>query len=94
MYYYHGYGDDLGWAHPLLGGVLMLLFWALLVIATVLIVRSFAGRGDRRPPMPPPPRRTDLTAREALDLRFAQGEIDDAEYKRIRVLLDADRIEG
>lgn len=94
MYYHHGYYDDASWAHPVLGGLLMLLFWVALVLATVLIVRGLTGKGDRRPPMPPPPRRSDLTAREALDLRFANGEIDDSEYKRIRVLLDAERLEG
>lgn len=67
-----GFGTGLG-----ISGLGMILFWGLLILGIVWLVRAFAGTG----------RSTDSherSAREILDARFARGEIDEEEYGRKR----------
>lgn len=62
-------------------GIGMVLFWGLLVVAVVLLVRS---TGDGRHPPPPS---THAAPERVLADRFARGEIDEQEYReRIAVL--------
>lgn len=69
-----GSGFGAGFGIPGLG---MILFWGLLILGIVWLVRAFSARGNS----------TDSRARgarEILDERFARGEIDEEEYGRKR----------
>ncbi len=81
MYWYgHGMG---GWGFGLMT-FSFLLFWALVVVAIVLLVRHFGrGAGHQGGPFPPGPYGTHAsTAEQLLAERFARGEIDEEEYQR------------
>lgn len=75
------YHDGVGWGGWLLMTVMMLAFWALVIVAVVAIFRGIGKPADtgQRP-----------TGREPLDIlqeRFARGEIEAEEYEaRARVL--------
>lgn len=78
----YGYGDA-GWAGWLVMGLMMLLFWAIVIGGVVFLVRSTgrnrggdggAGGSD---------------ARRILDERFARGEIDTDEYAKRRQVLSS-----
>jgi putative membrane protein len=81
--YWYGHGMD-GWGFGLMA-FSFLLFWALVVVAIVLLVRYFGRSGHRSgsfpPPGPygPPPGNP---AEQLLAERFARGEIDEEEYQR------------
>jgi len=69
----HGFG---------FGGGFMWLFWVVLIAVIVWVLRTTVGgkqggQGTAKTPL------------EILQERFAHGEIDEAEYKRKRKLLDA-----
>lgn len=74
------YGDHMsgwGWAVMAFGSV---LFWALIVVGVIALVRYLGRERDRSQPVGP-------TAEELLAQRFARGEIDEAEYRhRLDVL--------
>ena len=85
MGWYHD-GAGWGWGGWILMSLMMVAFWALVILAVVAIFRGTsrdAGRTDRathRDPM------------EILDERFARGEIDADEYRaRQEVLRGTDR---
>lgn len=85
---YHDYGpwDGGGWGPSVVGGIMMVLIWAAIIVGVVFVVRSFTrGHDHAQPPLPPAPR---SQARETLDLRFARGEITEADFQRMRMLLD------
>lgn len=80
---------DTDWGHHsffgmgLGGSVFMVLFWVLLLVALVALLRwalSANARGDT-----PNARRRAL---EILEERYARGEIDDEEYQNKRRNLD------
>ena len=64
---YGGYGMGIG----------MLLFWGLIIVAIVVLVRGFRGssKGDT-------PRFPEKTALDILRERYAKGEIDKAEFEQ------------
>jgi putative membrane protein len=62
--YQHYYWWHMGW---------MLLFWVLVIVAIVWIVRAFSGRGGGEPRETP---------EQILKRRYARGEIDKDEYER------------
>lgn len=62
-----------GWAWPFMG-IVPLLFLALLIAAVVLLVRSASGGGN----LPPSERRS--PGLDALEERYARGEINREEY--------------
>ena len=72
----HGYG--MGW----FGGIFMILFWGLVIVAIVLVIRHFMGGSgegsygqDEHDPL------------RILQKRYASGEIEKEEYEeRKRVL--------
>jgi putative membrane protein len=71
------YGGNGGWAGWLLMTIAMVLFWALIITAVVLIVRYLVSQrptgtseGSTRTP------------EEVLAKRYARSEIDDEEYQR------------
>ena len=71
------YGSNGGWGGWLLMTIAMVLFWALIITAVVLIVRYLVSQ-----------RHTGTSAvsartpEEVLAERYARGEIDDDEYQR------------
>jgi putative membrane protein len=79
-----GYHDGVGWGGWILMAVLMLAFWALVVIAVVVLFRGTGRAGGSG---------EGGTGRSALDTlaeRFARGEIDAEEYQaRARILREA-----
>ena len=70
----------MGWGHNMgFGGGFMWIIWILLIVAIVWLVIVVAKQ-DRSSREPSP--------REILDRRYAQGEIDDETYERIKKELD------
>jgi uncharacterized membrane protein len=71
------------WDHDLSTGgaivmaIMMLVFWALLAVAIVWVVRGAAPGAPREP-----------SARELLDRRLAHGEISPDEYRDLRAALE------
>ncbi|GAA4832280.1 SHOCT domain-containing protein [Saccharopolyspora rosea] len=84
MHYWYGYGAGI-WGMAVMT-VSMLLFWALIIIAIVALVRYLgrAGRDQRRT----------TTAQDVLAERFARGEIDEEEYRRRLRALSEHRPDG
>ncbi|WP_327673362.1 SHOCT domain-containing protein [Kitasatospora sp. NBC_00458] len=85
MTYWNDHGMN-GWGFGLMA-VGMLLFWGLVVVAVVLLVRHLV-QTPRNPqgtnPSPPPER---IPPEQLLAERFARGEIDADEYRhRLEVL--------
>lgn len=75
------YGDHMsGWGYAL-GFIGMILFWAVLVVAVVALVR-YLGRGRQQGPTPPAAHGQSPTAEQVLAERFARGEIDTDEYRQ------------
>ena len=80
------YGSNGGWGGWLLMTIAMVLFWALIITAVVLIVRYLVSQ-----------RLTGTSAvsartpEEVLAERYARGEIDDDEYQRRLALLHQNR---
>jgi putative membrane protein len=67
------YQDGIGWGGWIVMSLVMVAFWALVILALVAIFRGSRDTGtttgaSRRDPM------------EILDERFARGEIDTEEY--------------
>lgn len=86
MYWHDGGWGASGW---ILMSVLMLVFWAAIVVGIVALVRSrptVHSGGHPWPPAQPPAAGPDM-ARRILDERFARGEIDEDEYRRRRDVL-------
>ena len=74
-YWSHGWGG-MGW-----GGVMMVLFWLLLVVGAVLLLRQLLGlRREQGSPEPSTPR----TALNILQERYARGEIGREEFEQKR----------
>lgn len=71
-----GWADGYGWMGP--GWIVMILFWVLVIVGAVLLVRWF-GMGDRDGG--DTSRRTPL---EILQERYARGEIEREEYEQKR----------
>lgn len=70
---------DHGWGGMGFGGPLMLLFWILVIVGVVLLVRWLAtGDATRRPG---PPRNAAL---DLLKERYARGEIERDEFEQKR----------
>jgi putative membrane protein len=79
MMYWHG--DDMnGWGF-VLAAVGMVLFWGLLALVVVALVRHL-GRRDRSTVERP-------DAEQVLAERFAGGDIDETEYRQRLDVLDA-----
>ncbi len=81
------YDHNMGWWGYAGMGIGMVLFWALLIVGIVALVRYTAT--DRpTPPFPTQP----PTPEQVLADRFARGEIDETEYRdRLAVLRDHTR---
>lgn len=78
--YWH---SDWGWGHMVFGSFMMVVFWALVIAAAVLVVRSFIGKshpGGKQTPENDP--------LKILRERFARGEIDSEEFEERKRLLE------
>jgi putative membrane protein len=69
------WGDMGGWGWPLAGMLHMALWWVLLVLAIVVLIKWLLGSGTRG---------SDLRALEILKERYARGEIGKDEYEQKR----------
>ncbi|MEU2772012.1 hypothetical protein ABZ646_03580 [Streptomyces sp. NPDC007162] len=80
------YDGGWGWGGWFVMTVFMVLFWAVLIVGLIALVRYLAGtRHHQQADLPPPSgegRSQDRRAEDLLAERFARGEIDDDEYKR------------
>ncbi|MEU6776603.1 hypothetical protein [Streptomyces sp. NPDC046759] len=85
------YDGGWGWGGWIVMTVFMVLFWAVLIVGLVVLVRYLVGaRHHQQPGSPPPPGEggwQDRRAENLLAERFARGEIDEDEYKRRLALL-------
>ncbi len=64
-----------GWG-PGFGGIFMILFWLLIILAIVALAKWLLGTAGHAGS--PPPR----TARQILDERYARGEIGREEFEQ------------
>jgi putative membrane protein len=71
----HMWGGGFGF----MGGFMMLAFWGAVIALIVFLVLRLRDNGT------PPP---DSDARETLRRRFANGEIDEEEFRRLKATLD------
>lgn len=77
------HGWDLGWGTMILGGLLMLLFWIVVIALAFWAIRALTRTGRDRDEGRP----LDLhenTALEILKQRYARGEISREEYQEMR----------
>lgn len=76
-----GFGHmSLGGGTGMVGGLMMLIFWGFVVAAIVGLTKWWSGGGRGGP--------LELSAEDALKLRLAKGEISEADFKRLKSLLD------
>lgn len=80
--YWH-YGGNWGWGHMIFGSVMMLLFWGVIIVGIVIVVRWLAG-GVSQQSGSSPARKRSL---EILEERFAKGEIEKEEFEERKRLL-------
>jgi putative membrane protein len=71
------WGAGYGWGMALFGALMMLLFWGVIALAIVYLVRSL---GESRP-------RHNDGAMDTLRRRLAAGEITSEEFERISKVL-------
>ena len=69
-----------GWVGWLVGGLVMLLFWGGLIAIVVFTVRALSGANRGKTIKAS----SGETALDILKRRYAQGEIDKAEFEAIR----------
>jgi putative membrane protein len=77
MWWNDGMGYAMGWGGWVLMTVVMVVFWALVIVGIVALFRTATTTGQR----PGREKTDDRTAREILDERFARGDIDADEYR-------------
>ena len=66
------WGGDFGMGFG--GGIFMILFWVLIILGVVYLVKILLGGSSEV-------RKKDETAREVLEKRFARGEITKEEFE-------------
>ena len=71
MHWDYGWGMGFGF-----GWILMLLFWLLLILGIVYLVKMIAGGGKRT--------EKEGTALDILKKRYAKGEINKEEFEKIK----------
>ena len=70
VHYFYG---GMGWSGWLIMTLTMVAFWTLVVYAVVAITRLDGPKGAR-----------DADPLRILERRFARGEVDEAEYRRLQ----------
>jgi putative membrane protein len=88
MPWMHGFG--FGWGGMIFGGLLMLLFWGVVIALVVFVVRALSrpGSGQATPSAGAPGQARDQ-ALEILRERYARGEISKDEFNSMRQDLTA-----
>jgi putative membrane protein len=82
-WWHHGWGLGLGgWQSILLGGVMMLFFWAGLFLLLFLLLRGLTARDDSFR------HASGHSALSILDDRYARGEIEADEYAEMKRVLE------
>ena len=77
------YNHDMGWWGYAGMGIGMVLFWALVIVGIVALIRFIAS--DQQPPRSLPHEAP--SAEQILAARFARGEISETEYRdRLAIL--------
>ena len=68
-------GQNWGWGHMFYGGPMMLIFWLLILVFTVIVVRWIVGAlmGNQA-------KQADTSALQILAERYARGDIDKDEF--------------
>ncbi|MEO3760316.1 SHOCT domain-containing protein [Mycobacterium sp. B14F4] len=78
------YDHDMGWWGYAGMGIGMVLFWAVLIVGIIALIR-FTANDRQGAQFPAPP----MTPEDVLASRFARGEISETEYhERLTVLRD------
>ena len=82
-------GMEWGWGWMFSGGLMMLLFWGVVIVLVVLSVRGLLGNGGNstHTAMDIPRREGRSTPLEILQARYAQGEITQDEYQQMQATL-------
>lgn len=65
-----------GWGFGFGGGIFMILWWVVILVAVVLVARWLLSLSTRG--------RADSSALDILSERYARGEITSEEYERMR----------
>lgn len=73
-----GYGGPMGLWGFVFGAIGMVLFWGLVILAIIALIRYLTNRTRPRAGTTPPP----TSAEQVLAERYARGEIDETEYRR------------
>ena len=78
--------DMSGWGYT--GMVIgMVLFWALIIVGIIAVIRFSTGAAQNRPVAQPQPYSDYESPEQLLAGRFARGELDETEYRhRLEVL--------
>lgn len=78
--------DGYGWGHVVGGGLLMVLFWVVVIVLAVLLVRALSGRsaGSGRNAGDTAASPARASALDILNERYARGEIDRDDYEARR----------
>lgn len=74
---------DLSTGGAIVMGIMMLVFWAMLAVAIVWLVRAVVAG---------PTTGADVAPRAVLDRRLAEGEISLAEYRELRAALEDESV--
>ncbi len=81
-----GWHNGLGWGGWLGMGILMILFWGLIIWAIIALVRSTNASGPKAS-FEAPTHEATASSDEILATRFARGEIDEEEYTHRTAIL-------
>ena len=83
--------DMSGWGYTGMA-IGMVLFWALIIVAIIALIRFNTGAIQNRPAAQPQPYSDHESPEQLLAGRFARGEVDETEYRhRLEVLRTAPR---
>jgi len=78
----NSYGWDWGWSHMMGGSLMMVLFWGLVVLLVVLIVRAIGSGSNKKTATA-----SNYSALEILHERFARGDIEKDEFENRKRIL-------
>jgi putative membrane protein len=86
MFWYDHDMSGWGYAGMAIG---MVLFWILIIVGIIALIRFTTNASPPRPHAAPPP--YSESPEQLLAARFARGEIDDAEYQQRLAVLRANQ---